>query len=87
MEYYAELFLFHQLHATDLFLYSLKSSENQTFSAVFRGYRKRPWNDMGQAKRELNETEYSRMSQVRFFKGCLPRILLSPFLTTSSQCV
>ena len=29
-------------HATDLFLYPLKSSENQTFSDDFRGYRKKP---------------------------------------------
>ena len=33
-------------HATGLFLYPLKTSENQRFSDVFRGYRKRPvaWN-------------------------------------------
>ena len=29
-------------HATDLFLYLLKTSENHWFSIVFRGYRKRP---------------------------------------------
>ena len=29
-------------HATGLFLYPLKKSENQRFSVVFRGYRKRP---------------------------------------------
>ena len=35
-------------HATDLFLYPLKSSENQTFSDDFRGYRKKPvaWNGL-----------------------------------------
>ena len=27
-------------HVTDLFLYPLKTSENQTFSDIFRGYRK-----------------------------------------------
>ena len=30
------------LHATDLFPYPLKTSENQWFSEVFKGYRKRP---------------------------------------------
>ena len=35
-------------HATDLFLYLLKKSENIWFSGVFRGYRKRPvaWNGL-----------------------------------------
>ena len=35
-----------QLHATVLFRYALKTSENQRISDVFRGYRKRPvvWN-------------------------------------------
>ena len=33
---------FNLLHATSLFLYPLKTSENQMFSDVFRGYRKRP---------------------------------------------
>ena len=35
-------FLFNPFHATGLFLYPLKTSENQRFSDVFRGYRKRP---------------------------------------------
>ena len=36
----------YQFHANDLFLYPLKTSENQRFSDVFRGYRKRltAWN-------------------------------------------
>ena len=36
------------LHATGLFLYPLKASENQRFSDVFKGYRKRPvaWNGL-----------------------------------------
>ena len=34
-------------HATDLFLYPLKTSENQRFSDAFRGYRKRSWHEMG----------------------------------------
>ena len=35
-------------HATGLFIYPLKTSENQRFSDVFRGYRKRPvaWNEL-----------------------------------------
>ena len=37
-------------HATGLFRYPLKTSENQRFarfSDIFRGYRKRPWHEMG----------------------------------------
>ena len=33
----------------------------------------------------INESKYSRLDQVNFFKGCLPQILLSPFLNTLSQ--
>ena len=33
----------------------------------------------------LYETEYSRIDQVNFFKGCLPQILLGPFLNTLSH--
>ena len=35
-------------HATRLFRYPLKTSENQRFPDVFRGYRKRPvaWNGL-----------------------------------------
>ena len=29
-----------------------------------------------------NETKYSRMAQINFFKGCLPEISLGPFLNT-----
>ena len=38
--------LLNPFHATDLFLYPRKTSENLRFSDVFRGYRKRPvaWN-------------------------------------------
>ena len=28
------------------------------------------------------ESKYSRMEQVKFFKGCLPQVLLGPFLNT-----
>ena len=31
------------------------------------------------------ETKYSRMDQVKFFKGCLLQILLGPFLNTLSH--
>ena len=30
-------------------------------------------------------TKYSRMDQVKFFKGCLPQILLGPFLNALSH--
>ena len=33
----------------------------------------------------LNEAKYSRKDQVKFFKGCLPQILLGPFLNTLHQ--
>ena len=40
--------LLNPFHATDFFLYPLKTSENHGFSDVFRGYRKRPvtWNGL-----------------------------------------
>ena len=40
-------------HTTSLFLYPLKTSENQRFSNVFRGYRKRRWYGMGETTRML----------------------------------
>ena len=45
-------------YATGLFLYPLKTSENQRFSDVFRGYRKRPvaWNGL-----RFNITHFSLM--------------------------
>ena len=30
----------------------------------------------------LDERKYSRMDRVKFFKGCIPQILLGPFLDT-----
>ena len=41
-------FMVNPFHATDLFLYLLKTSENQRFCDVFRGYRKRSvaWNGL-----------------------------------------
>ena len=30
---------------------------------------------------------YSRMDQVKVFKGCLPQILLGPFLNTVTQLI
>ena len=33
----------------------------------------------------LNGTNYSRVDQVKFFKGCLPQISLGPFLNILSQ--
>ena len=47
---------FNPFYATGLFLYPLKTSENQKFSDVFMGYRKRPWHEMSSrdfAKEEL----------------------------------
>ena len=39
---YKIVFVFTPFHATSLFLYPLKTSENERFSDVFREYRKRP---------------------------------------------
>ena len=33
----------------------------------------------------INVSQYSRMDQVKFFKGCRPQILLGPFLNTLFQ--
>ena len=35
----------------------------------------------------VNGTKYSRMEQIKIFKGCLPKISLGPFLKTLSQIV
>ena len=35
--------------------------------------------------KRLNGTKYSRMDQVKFFKGCFPQFLLGPFLNTWFQ--
>ena len=42
-------------HATGLFRYPLKISQNQMFSDVFRGYRKRPvaWNELNDKSKIL----------------------------------
>ena len=32
-----------------------------------------------------NETKYSRKEQIKLFKGCLPQVLLRPFLNILSQ--
>ena len=37
--------------------------------------------------RVINESRYSRMDQVKFFKGSLPQILLGQFLNTLTQMV
>ena len=45
-------------HATDLFSYPLKTSENQRFSDVFRGYQKRSvaWNGLSNNEAELKKS-------------------------------
>ena len=35
----------------------------------------------------LKARTYSRMDQVKFFKGCLPQFLLGPFLNTLTQII
>ena len=46
-------FLFNPLQPSVAFLYPLKTSENQRFSDIFRGYRKRPVARKGLSKRYL----------------------------------
>ena len=36
-------------------------------------------------ERKICGTKYSRMDQVKFFKGCFPQILLGRFLNTVSH--
>ena len=47
-------------HATGLFLYPLKTWENQRFSYIFRGYKKRPvaWNGLINAHRRDSMNRY-----------------------------
>ena len=62
-----QIFIFHlsalPRHATGLFLYPLKTSENQRFSYVFRGYRNRSveWN--GLIKRRMDRHISCKKSQ------------------------
>ena len=44
------VFLVDPFHATDLFLYSLKTPENQRFSDVSRGTERDKWHEMGNNK-------------------------------------
>ena len=37
---------------------------------------------IGKLHIDMCGTKYSRMDQAKFFKGCLPQILLDPFLNT-----
>ena len=49
LEFFVRIYtVINPFHATGLFRYPLKTSENQSFSDVFRGYRKRPvaWNGL-----------------------------------------
>ena len=65
-------------YATDLFWYPLKTSENQRFSDVFRGYQKRPvaWNGLKKAQIKsklsgvtLNSLQQTHMkTEVIFFE-------------------
>ena len=66
---------FNTIHATGLFLYLLKTSENQRFPYVFRGYRKRPVTGYGliinkfsnvcfMYKRLLNEVYLARIYKI-----------------------
>ena len=43
------------------------------------------WMPYIRGKSFINGTKYSRMDQVKSFKGCLPQILLGPFLNTLTQ--
>ena len=51
-------------------------TETQTFQLLLMS---------GTLRHLSSRTKYSRMDQVKFFKGCLPQILLGPFLNTLSH--
>ena len=61
---------FNPFHATDLFWYPLKTSENQTFCDVFRDYQKRSvaWNELTKILCMKNESysERFRRDNVKF---------------------
>ena len=52
------LTLINRFHAIGLFLHPLKTSENQRFSDVFRGYRKRPV-EWSRVKGDFESQRYS----------------------------
>ena len=60
---------FNPIHATDLFWYSLKTSENQRFSDVFREYQKRSvaWNELNRiraTKKSLKKVKNGQNSYI-----------------------
>ena len=56
-------------HATDLFWYSLKTSDNHRFSDVFRGCQKRSvtWNGLNDYKKYSLNNYYQNLKKKRFF--------------------
>ena len=77
--------ILNQFHDTDLFLYPLKTSENQRFFYVFRGYRKRSvaWNGL-RVQRRLIFAKIIRCSRLRLwlvylcsFNECFQLMLFS----------
>ena len=50
--------MFNAFHDTGLFLYPLKTSENQRFSDVFKRYRKRPiaWNGLKKFRKNVKKS-------------------------------
>ena len=72
-------FLLNPFYATDLFQYSLKTSENQRFSDVFRGYRKRPvaWNGLIEEPNFwFSLIELLKMIRVRSSQNLLVMVIL-----------
>ena len=82
-------FIFNPFHATDFFLYPLKTSENLRFSDIFRGYRERPvtWNGL-KAFVELifflRESVFTELFS-QFYKICFLNFK-SNFITFLNDC-
>ena len=72
-------YLINQFHATCLFLCTLKTSENQKFSDVFEGYRKRlaAWNRLSTLKNNKLRNGTTRIIFVEHVKPALNILALS----------
>ena len=75
-------------HATGLFLYYPKKTSENSWVLMFSGGTERDeWPELGIVLKK-NKSLYfllSRPYHFKFFKGCLPQILLGPFLNTLTK--
>ena len=85
------IILFSPCYVIGLFLYSLKTSENQRFSDVFRWYRKRPvaWNRLIKYLEQL-KVMHAKLNSLSIRKGVfrtLSNIFDGAFFPPQKSCI